>query len=250
MSEVTAVVAALKQALKARNLRYTDLAQALGLSEASIKRCLSQSTLTLSRLEKICAVLDLDLFDLMRLSRRADEEPRQLSLQQERALAADAQMLSLFHLVASGWSFAEIRAEFEINERTLSRQLARLDRLRLIELGVGNRVRLRVPARFTWRNNGPVKRLHSSAATSEFLAGDFAGREELRRLEVKELSETSLAQLRRKLERLASEFNQLAEFDAALPATKRRSVGMVLAVKPWVFSLLGALRRKSGLRAA
>jgi hypothetical protein len=70
------------------------------------------------------------------------------------------------------------------------------------------------------------------------------------RLEVKELSETSLAQVRRKLERLASEFNQLAEFDAALPATKRRSVGMVLAIKPWVFSLLGALRRKSTLRSS
>jgi DNA-binding Xre family transcriptional regulator len=250
MSELSAVVSALKQALKARGLRYADLAQALGLSEASIKRCFSRNTLTLSRLEKICAVLDLDLFDLMRLSRRADEEPRQLTLEQERALAADAQMLSLFHLIASGWTFTEIRAEFDINERTLSRQLARLDRLRLIELGAGNRVRLRVPARFTWRNNGPVKRLHSRAATGEFLTGDFAGRDELCRLEVKELSETSLAQVRRKLERLASEFNQLAEFDAALPAAKRRSVGMVLAIKPWVFSLLGALRRKNVPRGA
>ena len=248
MSEPSVVISALKQALKARGLRYTDLAQALSLSEASIKRCFSRNTLTLSRLEKICAVLDLDLFDLVRLSRRADEEPRQLSLEQERALAADAQMLSLFHLIASGWTVAEIRAEFDINERTLSRQLVRLDRLRLIELGVGNRVRLRVPARFSWRSNGPVKRLHSRAATSEFLTGDFAGRDELSRLEVKELSDSSLAQVRRKLERLASEFNQLAEFDAALPATKRRSVGMVLAIKPWVFSLLGALRRKSGQR--
>jgi len=250
MSEVVAVVAALKQALRARSLRYADLATALGLSEASIKRCFSRNTLTLSRLEKICAVLDLDLFDLMRLSRRGDEEPRQLSLEQERALAADAQMLSLFHLIASGWSVAEIRAEFDINERTLCRHLARLDMLRLIELGVGNRVRLRVPARFTWRNNGPVKRLHGRAATSEFLTGDFAGRDELCRLEVKELSETSLAQLRRKLERLAAEFNQLAEFDAALPATKRRSVGMVLAIKPWVFSLLGALRRRGTPRSS
>lgn len=245
MAEVGAVMKALKAALKARGMRYAELAQALGLSEASVKRCFSQQTLTLDRLEKICAVLEIDLLELVKLSRREQEAQRFLRLDQERLLATDAQLLSLFHLVASGWSYAEIRADFDISERALSRQLARLDRGGLIELGPRNRLRLRVPARFEWRANGPVKRLHAAAAIGEFMAGPFNGRDELLRLDVRELSDASLAQLRRRVERVASEFQQFAEMDSTLPAERRRSVGMVLALKPWVFSILGALRRRT-----
>ena len=221
MTEVGAVMKALKAALKARGVHYAELARALDLSEASVKRCFSRQTLTLERVEKICAVLEIDLLELVKLSRREQETQRFLRLDQERLLATDAQLLSLFHLVANGWTYAEIRTDFDISERALSRQLARLDRGGLIELGPRNRLRLRAPARFEWRANGPVKRRHAAAAIGEFMTSPFSGRDELLRLDVRELSDASLAKLQRRVERVASEFQQFAEMDSTLPAQRR-----------------------------
>ena len=45
-------------------------------------------------------------------------------------------------------------------------------------------------------------------------------------------------------ERLAAEFNELAEVDSTLPARRREGVGLLLACRPWTFSAMMALRRR------
>src|SRR3546814_11692075 len=61
-------------------------------------------------------------------------------------------------------------------------------------------------------------------------------------MEVRELGDSSIAVLRRKLEHLAAEFREMAAIDATLPPARRRSAGMLLALRTWVFSLLASLR--------
>jgi hypothetical protein len=51
----------------------------------------------------------------------------------------------------------------------------RLDRLRVIELQPGNRTRLLVSRRFSWRAGGPVQRYLHERLLREFLASTFAG---------------------------------------------------------------------------
>ena len=50
--------------------------------------------------------------------------------------------------------------------------------------------------------------------------------------------------MRRRLDRLAAEFNELAELDGILPRRERVSVGLALACRPWVLSATAALRRR------
>ena len=246
MAEAQHIVTALKRQLKARSLRYADLARAIGVSEVSVKRMLSSGRMTLARLETICAVLEIDFFELARGSRRAAElSTRELSQAQEDALAAAPRLMVLFHLLCQDWTPAEIRREYKLSEPELARLLARLVRMRLIELGARNAVRMRVPRDPSWRRNGPVWRRYARVAVTEYLRGSFDGPGALLRLEVKELGEASLAVLRRRLERLAAEFVETAAADASLPPSKRRSVGMVLALKPWVFSIVDALRSQT-----
>ena len=83
---------------------------------------------------------------------------------------------------------------------------------------------------------------HGRAAMVEFLRGDFAGADAIMKLDIKEFSSASMGLLRRRVERLAAEFNELAEVDASLPVEARRGMGMVLAMRPWTFSLLDTLR--------
>jgi transcriptional regulator with XRE-family HTH domain len=53
MSQIVAVVDALKRALKAKNLTYAQVARELKMSEASVKRMFSSNHFTLHRFEQV-----------------------------------------------------------------------------------------------------------------------------------------------------------------------------------------------------
>ena len=104
MASTDPILAALKPLLKARGITYKALGAELGLSEPSIKRMLSGHTMTLARLNRILEVLGTDLFELARLAQRERTLPRELTLQQEEALAKDARLLTVFHLLLNEWT--------------------------------------------------------------------------------------------------------------------------------------------------
>jgi len=233
---------AMKRGLRREGITYRMLAARMGLSEASVKRLFSTGRLSLAQVLAVCEAIGTDLAELARAAAARASEARQLSLAQERALAADPRLLLLFHLLVGGWTVADIAREyrFEAPERTLL--LARLDRLGMIELLPGERVRLKVARDFAWRSNGPIRRRYGAQVLREFLHDGFDGEGALLRFEVRELGEASLHVLRRRMERLAQEATELAELDASLPPARRRSVGVALAMRPWTFSLAEALR--------
>ncbi|XIG22289.1 helix-turn-helix transcriptional regulator [Lysobacter enzymogenes] len=242
MAERERLLAALKRILKERGWRYADLAAALGLSEPTIKRLLSNGRIGLDRLEQICEALDIDFFELARSARGNRDARRHLSLAQETALAAEPRLMTVFHLLCQGWQSAAIGADYGLRKPELVRLLAQLDKLRLIELLPGDRTRLRVPRDFSWRDDGPVRARYFQLASREFLNHGFDGGEAFFALEIRELSEASAATLRRKLDKLVAEFKEAADLDIGLPPERRRSVGMLAASRPWVFSLVESLR--------
>jgi transcriptional regulator with XRE-family HTH domain len=237
------IVQALKSTLRARGLTYGHLARALGVSEATVKRMFSRGSFTLARTEEILDFLDIDLHELARLAREGSSAPAELSHEQELALAKDERLLSVFWLIQNRWSFAEILAAFAISRNELTSAFARLDRLALISWGAGERVRLRVRRDFRWRDGGPVKKAYGRRVMREFLEARFKAPLELLRFESRVLSAESAAILKRRLERLIGEFNELAEADVA---SGGRRVGMALlaACRPWEFSVVNALKRR------
>jgi transcriptional regulator with XRE-family HTH domain len=237
-------VEALKKSVRARGLTYAELARRLGLSEASVKRMFSRGSFTLARIEQILRALDVELYDVARLSRGEPHGPSELSAGQEAVLAKDERLLSVFWLLLNDWRFEEILQQFAISRSELTLALARLARAGLIDWGPGERSRLRVPRDFQWRAGGPVKRAYGSRVMGEFLKGRFEGPLEMLRFEAKELSAESAAVVRRKLERLAAEFNELAEVDASLPARRRAPAAVLVACRPWEFSVVNALKKR------
>lgn len=237
-------VEALKKCLRARGMTYAALARELRLSEASVKRLFSRGTFTLSRIEQILKVLELDLVEVARLARGVDDGPAELSLEQETLLASDERLLSVFWLLLNGWRFEDVVEDFVITRTELTLALAKFERARLIDWDAGERVRLRVAKDFVWRPGGPVKKAYGLRVTSEFLRSKFAGNLDLLRFEARDLSAASAAALRRRLERVAVEFNELAEVDSTLPARRREGVGLLIACRPWEFSAMNALKRR------
>jgi len=238
------LVDALKACLRARDMTYKDLAAKLRVSEPTVKRMFSQGSFTLERIEQILEVIDLDLQELARLAREGSPAPTELTVEQEAALAQDQQLFSIFWLLQNNWSFDEILAAFTVSRAQLTAAFAQLDRLKLIRWGPRERARLLVRRDFHWRDGGPVKKTYGAQIMREFLDARFKSPLEFMRFEARVLSPESAAVLKRRLERVVMDFNELAEVDSSVPSGKRLPVAMVAACRPWEFSALNALKRR------
>ena len=244
MPAASRFVEALKRSVRARGLTYAELARRLRISEASVKRMFSRGTFTLSRVEEVLAAVDLDLYEVARMSRGGGAGPAQLTHEQELGLAGDERLLAVFWLLLNGWSFEEILEGYAVTRTELTIAFARLEKLKLIEWGPRERARLLMPRDFLWRAGGPAKKAYARRAMAEFLQARFDAPLELIRFEPRELSAESAATLKRKLEQLLAEFGEMAEADSALPASRRTPIAMLAACRPWQFSAVSAIRRR------
>ena len=240
------IVETLKKVLKARNMTYAALAVALRLSTPTVKRMFSQRTFTLERLEEILRVLEMDFYELARMSHGRRSGPAELSIEQETALAKDARLFSVFWLITNEWRFDEIVTEFKLGTAQITPFYARLERLRLIDWQPGNRVRLRVPKHYVWRAGGPLRKAYGLKVVTEFMRSRFDQPHDAFHFEAQELSSESAVVVKRRLERFAAEINELVEIDATVPAKKRVALGVLLACRPWSISIVHALRADAG----
>jgi transcriptional regulator with XRE-family HTH domain len=239
------LIEALKVCLRARGLTYAALARKLEVSEPTVKRMLSRGNFTLERMERVLEVLEVDLQELARLAREGSQAPAELTHEQELALARDERLFSVFWLVQNQWSFAEILAAYAVSRAELTSTYARLERLKLIRWGPGERAKLLVRRDFRWRDGGPAKKAYGPRVMSEFLDARFKQPLEFLRFESRQVSPESAAVLKRRLERLALEFNELAEVDFSVPSGKRVGVAVLVACRPWEFSVVRGLKRRS-----
>ncbi|MFZ2630313.1 MAG: helix-turn-helix transcriptional regulator [Desulfosalsimonadaceae bacterium] len=245
MNQTVEILGALKKYLKAKGMTYRQLAAEMGMSETSVKRLFSQQTVSLKRLEEVCGILDLELYDLALMARQQSRNAANvLSLNQEKALADDPKLMALFYFLINGWSVAHIIAEYTITEEEITRLLIRLDRLGLIELHPNNRVRLLVTKNIFWRKNGPLWTLHFKTILANFMNHPFNLPNDRLLFSPGVLSEASLKTILKKIDGLFRQFNDLAEMDAALPLKGRYSAGLFIEFRPWVFSMLADLRKQ------
>lgn len=248
MTGAKEITDALKRCLKARAMTYAALARALGLSEASVKRLFSSGSFSLRRIERICRVLDIDLFELARLARGEAPAATSLTMGQEQALAENPRLLLVFHLLIADWTIDAIVRHYDISRAQCIRLMAALDRLGLIELRPRNQVRLRTARQVSWRPGGPIRKTYETRVLGEFLNASFDSTLALLAFEAKELSAASREVMLRKLRRLLQELNELSEIDAALAPEERESMGLVIGMRPYVLSVFTQLKRRRALR--
>ena len=235
MSGTRPLIDALKKALKARGKTYRDIASVLDLSEASVKRLFSERSFTLDRLDQICQEVDLSISDLVKLAETATPEVRELTEEQEKELVSDIKLLLVAVLLVEGWTYDDIYQHYDFNEPELVQRLARLDRLKLIELQPNNRVRLRFANDFSWRKNGPIEKYFTRNIKGAFLRSRFNQENEALLFVYGVLSDRSNAILQRRLHQVASEFHELHREDLRLPLDQRQGSSMILAIRPWNF---------------
>ncbi|NND60819.1 MAG: helix-turn-helix transcriptional regulator [Gammaproteobacteria bacterium] len=248
MSDARAIVDALKQVLRSAGMTYRELGEQLELSEASIKRLFSTGRFTLQRLDQVCDALGIGVADLIEIAAREKEPITELTEEQERQLLAHPKLLLLTYLIVNNWQPNEITATFAIERNEMMQLLYRLNRLRIIEVQPGDRIRKLTARNFSWRKSGPVQRFFHQKVQTEFFSSRFDKPGEHMRFAGGMLSRHSVLALHRRINALAREFDDLCQSDAALPMSQKYGVSTVLAVRPWEFSGFTKLRRDASSR--
>lgn len=239
----TAMITALKQALRRAGVTYAEVARRLGLSEASIKRVFHKGDMPLSRVEAIAAIAGVSLAELV--DAMGEDAPllSELTGEQEEELLADARLLLMAYMLVNGWSPDEVIRRYRIEPSEKAHLLARLRELGFIEMLPFDRIRVLTARNFRWRPDGPVQRLFLEYVQRDFLSARFDRPDEALYLLGGVLSPASRHQLARSIRRLAVEIDELSRQDARLPQTERQASGAVLALRAWEFETFARLRR-------
>ncbi|MCG8486780.1 MAG: helix-turn-helix transcriptional regulator [Chromatiales bacterium] len=245
MAQTLQLIDTLKRTLKAHGLTYADVAQHLDLSEANVKRLFAKRRFTLERLDQVCQLMELEISDLVQEmnERTGAMAISELSLDQEAEIAGNLELLLVTVCVLNRWTLDEIVARFHISEHRCIQHLAKLDRLRLIELLPKNRVKLLIARNFKWQENGPIQRFFQEKIEAEFFASRFDHVNERLIVMNGMLAESSNQVFQRKMEHLAREFDELNDDDAKLPLDDRDGTTLVIAMRPWSYGLFDDLRK-------
>ena len=243
MAQATRLVQELKNLLKQRGMTYRELAQELDLSESAIKQMFSSGNMTLARLDRICEVLALDFGDLLQLSDASAHRLQSLSLEQESELIGDPKLLLTAYCLVNNWTFAEILDRYEITGVEGITYLARLDRMRLIELLPGNRVKALIATNFTWHPNGPIEQFFRKEVQGPFFNADFTEDGCIRLVKNGDISAVARQQILERLYHIGQMFDDTVIEERKLPLDQRQGTTMVLAVRHWIFDAFAKLER-------
>lgn len=243
MSSSAELVAALKRELKEAGITYAELARRLGVAESTIKRSFARGDLTLSRIDAVLRVLNLEFTELAR--RIAERAPlrEELTLAQEQAVVADRWLLLVAICCLSEWTHEMIVGRYRLSDAECTGHLLRLDRLGLIELRANNRYRLRLRQGFRWRPEGPVMHYFRSHVISEYYAGGFDGENDQLLLVHGSIGHDLAASFNDRLQRIAQDFVRLHRLDQRQERLPRRPFTMILGMRCWEFSVFEDLQR-------
>ena len=180
MAQSEALIDTLKQALKNHHITYADAAHKLDMSEANVKRMFASKRFTLDRLEDVCKIMQMELSDLFQLYDESRQRITQLSLEQEQELVSNVKLLLVAVSVRNRLSFDDIINNYDISTTECIRHLAKLDKLKIIDLLPNNRIKLRIDEHFHWLPNGPIENFFEQQIQRQFLKSTFSGELEQR----------------------------------------------------------------------
>lgn len=243
MEQTQQLIDTLKKELRSASKTYADVAQQLELSEASVKRLFSERNLSLVRLEKIASLIGMDLVELIEAMRRRQKLLTQLTEQQEKEIASDMLLVLVAVSVINGHTLEDLLGLYDLTEAQCIQQLAKLDRLKILELLPGNRIRMLVAPNFNWRPRGPIEKLFREKVEQDFFNSQFDKDSERLIVLNGVLSSAANAEMQSKMEKMAHEFNEIIQRESKVPMASKYGNTMVIALRQWRYSLFESYAR-------
>jgi transcriptional regulator with XRE-family HTH domain len=230
-SEIHVLLRTLKNIFKSRGLLYQHVAEAIGVSETTVKRYLTGHGLTVDILERLCRVAELRISDLVAVVREAEAELPPLTHADEERLAAEPFLACLFYFIAKGHSPQSLQADFKLNDAEMNRYLTRLDRWGLIQLYPFNRIRMKVSPLSQVERGGPLAR-SARQDSLEGMVHTFDLCNDVWSFSIDKLSTASVEKATRLLREFTDALAKIAEEDRALSRESAEYHGVFVLMKP------------------
>jgi transcriptional regulator with XRE-family HTH domain len=242
-TEIVQLVATIKRQLKAQGLTYKEVGRALKLSEASVKRIFASERFTVSRLAQVGQLLGFTLAELLQESTSSLPPLETLTREQETQLISDDKLLLVAVCSLNHWSLTDITDVYQITKTDAVKRLRILDRLGLIELLPGDRIRRRAKRDFDWIPDGPIRSFFSKQGLTDFLTGPFDPTDESLDFAHGMLTASAQTELKLELRRLRSKLVTLHEQSVPVPLNEKDGIGLLLAIRQWEPLAFRRLRR-------
>lgn len=245
MSHTNQIILALKKSLKFKGLKYRDVARHLNVSESSIKRQFTQGDISLSRLEKICDLIGMDILDLLQMVDLQYMQVEQLTIGQERTIVSDVRLMLVAVSVLNNLTFEQIHQLYNFEVPELIMLLLQLEKINLLRLNPQNKIKTLISRTFKWQKNGPIQQYFENHIQKDFFGCQFNNAGELRLVINGLISSDSNQTIHKKIKQLAQNFNDFAYKDQNIDFDKRYGSTMVLAIRPWELPEFAKFRRLS-----
>jgi hypothetical protein len=212
-----------------------------------MKRLFSKKSFSLAQLDEICAILEIDFYDLAKHARGKSRDVQQvLTLTQEKAMAEEPALFVCFYVLLAGTSVRDIELEYQFPTKMLT-LLLKLEKLELIQLYPQDRVRLLVSPNVRWNHRGPLSEKYEKHIKDEFLDAPFNGKLERLRFLSGALNDNTLRLFSEKVDRLIGEFIDLSQISAIgnRPEAKGNT-WFLIAYRPWSLSIMSRYKKVRG----
>jgi DNA-binding Xre family transcriptional regulator len=244
VSDTALLIDVMKQELKTQDMTYADVAEALEMSESSVKRMFSKKEMPLTRVDDICRLLNTDFAELSRRVSQAIPLMGELTYEQEIAVSKDPKLLLCAICVLSYWTFEQIVSTYQISDAETTRCLITLDKIGVIELKPLNRYRLKVAKTFKWRSDGPIRQYFMHKVVGEYFAGRFDRDGETLMMVHGNINHAIAPAFVERIQRLGEDFSKQHLADQKIDEKHRDGFTMIVGFRRWEFSAFTGLRRK------
>jgi DNA-binding Xre family transcriptional regulator len=243
LSDTALLIDVMKQELKAQDMTYAHVAEALEMSESSVKRMFSKKEMPLTRVDDICRLLNTDFAEISRRVSLAVPLVGELTYAQELAVSKDPKLMLCATCVLSHWTFEQIVQTYQITEAETTARMLMLDKLGVIELKPLNRYRLKVSKTFTWRSDGPIRQFFLTHIVGEYFGGRFDHEGEMLLMVHGSINEAMAPTFVERLQRLGQDFSAQHLADQKIDEKHRDGFTMIVGFRRWEFSGFTGLRR-------
>ena len=205
-------------------MTYLDLATKIGVSEVTVKRWLTRQDVKLERLAEIGRTLGFELTDLVQSDFLEIELAEEYSLEQELFFVGNSRPALLFLKLLVGFELRAVQRLIGMSETELIRSLRALEKIKVLEMLPGDKVRVQLKGPFRWRGDGPMMR-HYFPILRDTLYRHFASQFEQMQDRPKAsgygvfrpfemyLQHTTATQLSRELMVLLEKYRQISAFE-------------------------------------
>ncbi|MFL6610273.1 MAG: helix-turn-helix domain-containing protein [Pseudomonas sp.] len=243
MTRIAPLIATLKQRFKAAGMTYRDVAQALDLSEPSVKRLLANGRLSVERLAQLCELLGVTMAQLLEEAERSVPRLQMLTREQEAQLVSNEKLLLVAVCALNHWSLEGIVSAYCVSKAECISHLIVLERMGLADLKPGNRIRLLVARDFDWLPDGPIRGFFLKQGLPDFMTCRFDRPDETLHFAHGMLTQPAYAQLQVEIHKLRSKLAALHNESLNAPLSEKSGTALLLAMRVWEPQAFRKLKR-------